>query len=57
MSAATGSGARPTAPERTLFDGVQGPTRTTHAGRTHLSYTYHRQTIKHVQVPADWTQA
>jgi predicted neuraminidase len=26
-------------------------------GTLHLSYTYHRQTIKHVQVPVDWTQA
>ena len=26
-------------------------------GTLHLSYTYHRQTIKHVQVPADWAQA
>jgi predicted neuraminidase len=26
-------------------------------GTLHLSYTYHRQTIKHVQVPADWTQS
>jgi predicted neuraminidase len=26
-------------------------------GTLHLSYTYHRQTIKHVQVPADWTRA
>ena len=25
-------------------------------GTLHLSYTYHRQTIKHVQVPADWTR-
>ena len=25
-------------------------------GMLHLSYTYHRQTIKYVRVPADWTQ-
>ena len=25
-------------------------------GTLHLSYTYHRQTIKHVHVPADWAQ-
>ena len=26
-------------------------------GMLHLSYTYHRQTIKYVRVPADWTQS
>ena len=25
-------------------------------GTLHVSYTYHRQTIKHVRLPADWTR-